>query len=51
LLLLSVYWAVLEHWLFVWDEIIWIGGFMIIELNVVDWRSEMQGELETSVPV
>ena len=51
LLLLSVYWAVQEHWLFVWDEIIWIGGFMIIEMNVVDWRSEMQGELKTSVPV
>lgn len=42
LLILAAYWGVQEHWLFVWDEVIWIGGFMAIEMNVVDWREEMQ---------
>lgn len=42
LLLLSVYWGVQGHWLFVWDELIWIGGFIAIEMNVVEWRDELQ---------
>jgi len=49
LLLLAAYWGVQQHWLFVWDEIIWIGGFMAIEMNVADWRGEMQEETLASV--
>ncbi len=45
LLLLSVYWGMQGHWLFVWDELIWIGGFIAIEMNVVAWREEMQDEV------
>jgi len=45
LLLLSVYWGMQGHWLFVWDELIWIGGFIAIEMNVVEWRGEMQDEV------
>jgi len=44
LVVVSVYWATLEHWLFVWDEFIWIAGFMAIEINVVEWRGELQEE-------
>ncbi len=44
LVLIAVYWGVLKHWLFVWDEFIWIAGFIIIEMNVVEWRDELQEE-------
>jgi hypothetical protein len=38
---LGVYWAWLGHWLYFWDELVWIGGFAAIELNVSEWRSEI----------
>ncbi len=41
LLGLGIYWAHLGHWLYFWDEILWIGGFAVIEMNVSDWRSEI----------
>jgi len=46
LLLIAAFWGVLEHWLFVWDEIIWIAGFAAIEMNVVEWRGELQEEAQ-----
>jgi hypothetical protein len=46
LVLVAIYWATLEQWLFVWDEFIWIAGFMAIEMNVVEWRGEMQEEVQ-----
>jgi len=46
LVLVAIYWATLEQWLFVWDEFIWIAGFMAIEMNVVEWRGEMQEEAQ-----
>jgi hypothetical protein len=46
LVVIAVYWGVLEHWLFVWDEFIWIAGFIAIEMNVVEWREEMQEEVQ-----
>jgi hypothetical protein len=44
LVLIAFYWATLKHWLFVWDEFIWIAGFIAIEINVVEWRGELQDE-------
>ena len=38
---LGVYWASLGHWLYFWDELLWIGGFAAIEMNVSEWRSEI----------
>jgi hypothetical protein len=46
LVLIAVYWGVLEHWLYTWDEFIWIAGFIAIEINVVEWREEMQEEVQ-----
>ena len=46
LVLISIFWATLEHWLFVWDEFIWIAGFMAIEMNVAEWRGELQEEAQ-----
>ncbi len=47
LLALGVYWASLSHWLYLWDEIVWIGGFAAIEMNLSEWRDE----LDASAPV
>ena len=41
---IGVYWASLSHWLYLWDELLWIGGFAAIEMNVSEWRKELQGE-------
>ncbi len=38
---LGAYWASLGHWLYLWDELLWIGGFAAIEMNVEGWRSEI----------
>lgn len=42
LIAIGVYWATLSHWLYLWDELLWIGGFAAIEMNVSEWRSEIQ---------
>ncbi len=41
LLLAAAYWAFLTHWLYVWDELVWIAGFAAIEMNVAEWRDEL----------
>jgi len=45
---IGVYWATLSHWLYFWDELVWIGGFAAIELNISKWRSEIMDEAETA---
>ena len=40
----GVYWATLSHWLYLWDEILWIGGFMAIDMNLSEWRKDMLEE-------
>ena len=41
LITFGVYWATLSHWLYLWDELLWIGGFAAIEMNVSEWRDEL----------
>ena len=41
LIALGVYWATLSHWLYLWDELVWIGGFAAIEMNLSEWREEI----------
>ena len=38
---MGIYWASLSHWLYLWDELVWIGGFAAIEMNVSQWRDEL----------
>ena len=38
---LSAYWAYRGHWIFAWDEALWILGFMAIGMNLSDWRKEI----------
>ena len=42
LIALGVYWATLSHWLYLWDELVWIAGFAAIEMNVTEWRNELR---------
>ena len=44
LILLGIYWAYLSHWLYTWDTLLWIGGFAAIEMNVSEWRDELQSK-------
>jgi len=45
---LGIYWASLGHWLYFWDELVWIGGFAAIEMNVSQWRDELLGDKDNS---
>ena len=35
------YWIYRGHYMFAWDEFVWIIGFVAIEMNVVEWRKEI----------
>jgi hypothetical protein len=37
----AAYWAYKGHWFYTWDELLWIGGFFAIELNMKIWREEI----------
>jgi hypothetical protein len=42
----ALYWAYNGHWVYAWDELLWIGGFAAIEMNLSEWRSEMSAEAD-----
>ena len=44
LMLVAASWAFRGLWVYVWDEFLWIGGFAVIEMNVVEWRDELLEE-------
>lgn len=35
-------WAWYGHWVWAWDEFLWIVGFWAIELNLSEWRDEIR---------
>jgi len=37
-------WVWNGHWLYGWDQVLWILGFLAIEMNVKDWREELEEE-------
>ena len=39
---MAAYWAYLGHWRFAWDETLWIVGFFSIEMNVSEWKREIE---------
>jgi hypothetical protein len=43
----AFYWMWTSHWVYAWDELLWIGGFAAIEMNLSEWRDEM---VEDAVP-
>ena len=46
----AAYWAYRGHWLYAWDQVLWIGGFFAIELNVRDWRKDINLHHVEEVP-
>ncbi len=40
--IIVVYWAYRGHWLFAWDESLWILGFVAIGMNLSQWREEIE---------
>ena len=41
LIAVGIYWASLSHWLYLWDELVWICGFAIIDMNLSEWREDL----------
>ena len=41
LFLLAAFWAYMWHWLYIWDQFLWVGAFIAIEMNISKWRNSM----------
>ena len=41
ILALGTYWAYYGHWVYLWDEFLWIFGFAFLEVNLDGWRDEI----------
>lgn len=42
----AAYWAWLGHWLWAWDQVLWICGFWAIEYNLKEWRDQIDSREE-----
>jgi len=42
--LIAAYWAYRGHYVFAWDEALWILGFMAIGMNLSEWRKEIEAD-------
>ena len=40
--LAAAYWLYRGHWIFAWDEALWILGFIAIDGNLEEWREEIE---------
>lgn len=40
----AFYWAVYGFYVYTWDILLWIGGFMAIDANLSQWRDELKEE-------
>ncbi|MGB0668889.1 MAG: hypothetical protein ACPHLL_00100 [Porticoccaceae bacterium] len=39
--LFIIFWLSLGHYMFAWDEFVWIAGFFVIEMNMRAWRKQI----------
>ena len=39
----------MSHWLYTWDTFVWIAGFAAIEMNISEWRDEIQEETQPAL--
>ncbi len=45
----AAFWAWSGHWVWSWDQLLWIAGFWAIEMNLSEWREEIREDhLETT---
>ena len=40
----AAYWIYRGHYIYAWDETLWILGFMAIGMNLSEWRKEIEDE-------
>jgi uncharacterized membrane protein YphA (DoxX/SURF4 family) len=40
----AAFWAWTGHWVWGWDQFLWIAGFWAIERNLSEWREEIREE-------
>jgi hypothetical protein len=40
----AAFWAWTGHWVWAWDQFLWIAGFWAIEMNLSEWREEIREE-------
>ena len=45
---IAAYWAYRGHWIFTWDEALWILGFAAIGMNLDEWRDELRTARESN---
>lgn len=38
----ALYWVYRGHYIYAWDEALWILGFFAIELNISEWKTEIR---------
>ena len=42
----AVFWAWSGHWVWAWDQFLWIAGFWAIENNLSEWREDLRDGLQ-----
>ena len=49
---MAIHWGLTGLFLNFWDEMLWVGGFTAIEMNMSDWREELEEAkvTDTTVP-
>jgi hypothetical protein len=38
----AIFWFWMGHWVYAWDQALWIGGFWLIGRNLSEWRDEIK---------
>ena len=43
----AAWWVYTGHWVYAWDQFLWIAGFWAIERNLSAWRAEIRDEVKS----
>jgi len=46
LMIVAIYWGVERDFIDFWDAFLWLAGFFLIELNVLNWQKESQAGVD-----
>lgn len=44
IILVSAYWITKGHYVYAWDEFVWISGFWMLDRNLAQWREDLKQE-------
>lgn len=42
----SIYWITKGHYVYAWDEFMWIAGFSVLDKNLSEWRHDLEEAAE-----